>query len=143
MSSGVVDKLIPVGTLVLGASLTSIQAAWQGLGSARRTALEFVAEHPRFMWTKGSETGWVELQVYLRRLHGALRLAGVPPAYVAGFTQALTAFWHSVEEHPDEEVGLIGDTERGHELDVQLERLYPWLHSPWLTRLRVKPRAKV
>jgi hypothetical protein len=58
------DRLLRVATLLLGAGIA-------GLGKRsdpKRVAAEQLGELRRFVWQKGGEDDWVNLQVFLGRL---------------------------------------------------------------------------
>ena len=101
----VVDRLLPVITLLLGAWLTWLVQRAEAGRTARLAAGELVAEVRKHVWTRGGEEDWLNLQVFLGRLRVHLTSAGVPAQVVRTLTEAAEAHWNALEEDP--EVGWL------------------------------------
>lgn len=97
----VLNAVIPLVSVLIGAGLTRWQGSWSRVATAKDQARELLAEHPNRVWDK-TPTGWLSLQVYLSRLRGPLRTAGVPLATYKRFGDAAVSFWEAVRPIPDD-----------------------------------------
>lgn len=133
----VIDTLIPVATLIVGFFLSQMPKRTE----ARRTAGEKLAELRRHVWEKGTDSEWLDLQVYLGQLRVALRLAGVSAPSVSELLNAANAFWEKVEHSGDESVGWVNmDNETTGRLAAAEEAVLKALDRGWWsTRAREEP----
>ncbi|MGB8652279.1 MAG: hypothetical protein WCD35_16660 [Mycobacteriales bacterium] len=131
MSADLLDRLLPVGTLVLGTLLGTVQSGVQGRSQARQAASDLLAEHRRFVYDKESEKCWLELQVYLGRLRGRLRSAGVPLEPIQAFDAGANRLWNAFKDSGDPEIGYYYEPKDAEPLDRALEALRVWLDHPW------------
>lgn len=127
-----VDQVLPVITLLIGAGLTRVGKR----GEARRVAGEQMAELHRPLWTKGGEGDYIDLRVFLGRLHVALRAAGVPERLAKELRDAALQYWQAIEYHPemgDGDEGGWGITHgRAHErFETAEAAVLDWLDRPW------------
>jgi hypothetical protein len=130
MDAGLLDRLLPVATLLLGAGIARLGKR----SDAKRVAAEQLAELRRFVWQKGGEDDWLNLQVFLGRLTVALRTAGVPQRLVSDLNKATRAHWHSVEDSGDPDAGWVVDGEHVERLDSVETRVLDMLDRPWHIR---------
>jgi hypothetical protein len=112
--------------------------------AARRDARELLAEYQRFVWAKGAETGWIDLQVYLGRLHGRLREAGVPVEAINDFRDAAIDFWKGIREGDadGETIWYLTDNRLGVALDAASDILTDYLDESWWRRRRADRRRR-
>ena len=123
------DRLLPIGTLLLGTAL----ARYGQRGDARIRASEELAGLIRQVWTKGGDTDWIDLQVHLGQLAVALRVAGVPWCLVRELRRAAEQFWDAIEELPnDMGWGILTDPNDSNDrLRLVTEAVTDWLDRPW------------
>ncbi|MFO6452455.1 MULTISPECIES: hypothetical protein [unclassified Aeromicrobium] len=136
----VLDRILPILTLLLGAASTFfIQRSNSGY-SRRVAAGDLLADLRRQVWSKDTPDGWVKLQVYLGRLRVHLREVGVPELIISSLSAAAEGFWDSTEEEPEHGLILVGGGEISAELDNAESRVHLWLRNDW--RSRVKQRKQ-
>ncbi|MEU8313696.1 hypothetical protein [Micromonospora sp. NPDC049033] len=121
------QQLLPVGTLLLGAGIASLGRR----NESRRKAAELLVEIDRKVWTKGGDGDWLDLQVYLGQLEVALRSAGVPQRLVDDLSRAAVAHWRAAEHSGDPDVGLYILGDEVDRLRSSKGRALDWLDRPW------------
>lgn len=121
------DRLLPVGTLLLGAALARVSRR----AEARRVAAEQLAELQRRVWTKGGEEDWLDLQVYLGRLRVALSTAGVPTRVIRRLKTAAEQLWEALVHSGDPDIGWYVHGDEDKALDQATEAVLRWLDRPW------------
>ena len=127
MDTDLIDRLLPVATLLLGAGIARMGKR----GDARRAAAEQLAELRRVVWKKGGDGDWIELNVFMGRLTVALRTTGVPQRLVSGLQHAAIAHWKSVELVPDPEIVSAVSRSASLRLEQAQGRVLDWLDRPW------------
>ena len=142
--ASVVDGLVPVCTLLLGAGLTRGTRR----GDARHDADVELAEITRFLWAKfKTDQDYIDLQVALAKLGATLRRAGVPYELVSALKEAGRRFWIEVQDSRDPEIGLYIHPERSDQFDQLVEAVQAYLHRPWRRsrnkQLRVQALARL
>ena len=130
----VLDRLLPVATLILGAWIARLGRR----GDLRRTAADQLAELKRPIWTKGGDTDWVDLQVYLGRLRVALRGAGVPELLVRELRVAAEKFWQELVDSLDGDIGWWVEGSANEQLSRIEGAVLDWLDRPWHVVRRMK-----
>jgi hypothetical protein len=102
----ILGAAITLAGILVSALVTRAGARADGRVKAKAEAGEQLAEYVRFVWDKGENHSWLNLQTYLSRLRGPLHRAGVPSDLYKGFRAKAIAMWNSLEYHPDlEDVG--------------------------------------
>jgi hypothetical protein len=137
MDTGLLDRVLPVATLLLGVGI----GRFGRTSDAKRIAAEQLVELRRFVWQKGSEDDWLSLQVFLGRVTVALRTAGVPRRLVSELNKAARAHWHSVENSGDPDAGWVVDGEQVERLDNVETRVLDLLNRPWHIRAPLRVMA--
>lgn len=102
------DKVLPIATLVIGAGGTNFLKRGELRRAAVLEAGDQLGELPSYMWAKGHENGWIELNNAIERLTVRLSLAGVPDEMTVELASAARWFWRSVEEHDVPEGTVLG-----------------------------------
>lgn len=78
----ILDRLLPIFTLLLGSLLGWFLQRTESAHARRLAAGEVLAELRRYVWKKGGDDDWLNLQVFLGRLRAHSRGAGVPEAVI-------------------------------------------------------------
>ena len=131
----VLDRLLPIFTLLIGASLTYVLQRSDSGYSRRLAAGNLLADLRRLVWSKDTPDGWVNVQVYLGRLRVHLREVGVPEQIIASLSDAAEAFWNATEEVAEEGLVLVRGNEVAAELDRAEARVHMWLRNDWRSRV--------
>lgn len=137
------DKLLPVGTLIIGGLLGWAVQRDAARREARIAAGDLLAEVRRPVWTKGGENDWVDLQVFLGKLRVRLLGAGVAPEVVDWVVGAADQHWQHVEYEPSAE-SLVLRGKAGDGLDEASTAAQAWLVGRWrpIERRRLRRRAQ-
>lgn len=133
MTLDVMDRLLPIVTLLIGALLTFLLQRAEG-GYARRLAAgDLLAELRRHVWSQGEPDGWVSFQVYLGRLRIYLREAGVPERVTRSLSTTAEQFWSAVEE--TDHGPVMPDEHIAGALDIAENRVHMFLRTGLANRI--------
>lgn len=131
----VLDRILPILTLLLGAVLTFFLQRSDSGYSRRVAAGDLLADMRRQVWSKDTSAGWVDLQVYLGRLRVHLREVGVPEQIIASLSDAAESFWNATEEDSEQGLVLVNGVAISAELDRAEARVHMWLRNDWQSRV--------
>ena len=131
----VLDRLLPIITLLIGAVLTFFLQRSDSGYSRRLAAGDLLADLRRQVWYKDSADGWVNMQVDLGRLRVHLREVGVPEQVIASLSEAAEAFWNATHEDPEQGLVLVDGAATEAELDRAEARVHMWLRNDWRSRI--------
>lgn len=131
---GVLEQVLPVGTLVLGAGLTHLSGISGSRRATRAGVRELLAEHPKFVFEKGGERDWTNLLVYLGRLRGQLQGAGVPAEMRTEVENAMRETWQALYDTEEPETGWVLLSDEMVALDESVARVERYLDDSWRVR---------
>ena len=141
--SDALQTVVPVATLLLGTWIGWLLKRVDTRRAAQIDAGDTLAEVPRYMWTRGADGDYLNLQVFLGRLRIRLKAAEVPAPEIATLVEAVTKAWSGLHqaEGPDSEYAwtmdseLLGAAERATD-DVQAYLLASWRRRRALSRAK-------
>ncbi|WP_310962424.1 hypothetical protein [Nocardioides terrisoli] len=138
MDVDVLDRLLPIVTLVIGALLTFFLQRSEGGYTRRLAAGDLLADLSRQVWSRSEPDGWMSFQVYLGRLRVYLREAGVPERVTRSLSEAAEAYWSAVEEirgSDGQESWAMPDSHVAQTLNIAENRVHMFLRTGLRWRL--------
>ena len=138
--SDVLQNSIPVITLLLGAWIGWFLKRGDTRRAAQLEAGDTLAELPRFVWTKGADGDYQNLQVYLGRLRIRLKAAEVPQHEIDTLIRVAREHWSDLYETsgPDGEDSWGVSTELHDQLNAALDGVQGYLLASWKKRRELR-----